>query len=207
MAATSVTDRSERLDPLEARIVEAMLECIGRWGIAKTTADDIARTAGISRATLYRAFPGGKDVALDALLRTETGRFFASVAGPLEQAETLEEALVIGIVGAARFLHGHAALRYLLAHEPERVLPLSTLQGAGNAYAIATAFTAPHLRPHVADDATAQAAAEWVVRQFFSYVLVPSPSLDLTDDGDVRRFVRTYLLPALAAGTVPPQEP
>ena len=201
MAATSVVDRAESLEPLEARVLDAMLECIGRWGLAKTTADDIARTAGISRATLYRVFPGGKDVALEALLRSETARFFASVAGPLERADTLEEALVIGMVGAARFLHEHVALRYLLDHEPERVLPSPTAQGAGNAYAIATAFTAPHLQPYLPepDPGAAHAAAEWVVRQFFSYALVPSPSLDLTDERHVRRFVRTYVLPALEA--------
>lgn len=190
-------ERLEPLEPLEARIVDAMLECIGRWGIAKTTADDIARTAGISRATLYRVFPGGKDVALEALMRSETARFFESVAGPLAAVDRLEDALVIGIVGAARFLHEHEALRYLLAHEPERVLPLSSLHGGGHGYAIATAFTAPHLRPYVADDEAALAGADWVVRQFFSYALVPSSSLDLTDEPAVRRFVRTYLLPAL----------
>lgn len=198
MASTSVADRSPTVEPLEARIVEAMLECIGRWGIAKTTADDIARTAGISRATLYRVFPGGKDVALEALMRCETARFFDSVAGPLEAVDSLEDALVIGIVGAARFLHDHEPLRYLLTHEPERVLPLSSLHGGGG-YAIASAFTAPHLRPYVADDEAALAGADWVVRQFFSYALVPSPSLDLTDEAGVRRFVRTYLLPALTA--------
>jgi AcrR family transcriptional regulator len=205
MTSSSVADRVETL---EERIVDAMLECIGRWGIAKTTADDIARTAGVSRATLYRVFPGGKDVAFEALMRSEVARFFESVSGPLEAVDSLEDALVIGIVGAARFLHDHEALRYLLTHEPERVLPLSSLHGGGNGYAIAAAFTAPHLRPYVADDEAALAGADWVVRQFFSYALIPSAALDLTDEAGVRRFVRTYLLPALAAApSQHPQEP
>jgi AcrR family transcriptional regulator len=205
MTSSSVADRVETL---EGRIVDAMLECIGRWGIAKTTADDIARTAGVSRATLYRVFPGGKDVAFEALMRSEVARFFESVSGPLEAVDSLEDALVIGMVGAARFLHDHEPLRYLLTHEPERVLPLSSLHGGGNGYAIAAAFTAPHLRPYVADDEAALAGADWVVRQFFSYALIPSPSLDLTDEAGVRRFVRTYLLPALAAASAQhPQEP
>jgi AcrR family transcriptional regulator len=205
MTSSSVADR---VDTLEERIVDAMLECIGRWGIAKTTADDIARTAGVSRATLYRVFPGGKDVAFEALMRSEVARFFESVSGPLEAVDSLEDALVIGMVGAARFLHDHEPLRYLLTHEPERVLPLSSLHGGGNGYAIAAAFTAPHLRPYVADDEAALAGADWVVRQFFSYALIPSPSLDLTDEAGVRRFVRTYLLPALAAASAQhPQEP
>jgi hypothetical protein len=129
------------------------------------------------------------------------------VAGPLEAVDNLEDALVIGMVAAARFLYDHEPLQYLLAHEPERVSPLSTTDGAGGGYAIATAFTAPHLRPYVADDAAARAGAEWVVRQLFSYALVPSPALDLTDEAGVRRFVRTYLLPALTAPAQHPQEP
>ena len=208
MTPTSIADRSAAAgsapESLETRIVDAMLECIGRWGLAKTTADDIARGAGVSRATLYRAFPGGKDVALDALLSRETARFFDVVTGPLEAATTLEDTLVIGIVEAARFIQTHGPLQYLLTHEPERVLPTATFHGLSSAFAIATTFTTPHLRPFLADDADAVAAAEWVVRQFFSYTLVPSPSLDLTDEVGVRRFVRTFVLPALLCATTQP---
>ena len=193
MAAPTLIDGPASL---EDRIVDAMLECIGRWGITKTTADDIARTAGISRATLYRAFPGGKDVALEALLQRETARFFASVTVPLEHATTLEDTVAIGLVEAARFLLDHGPLQYLLTHEPERI-ELSSSSGLGSAYAIANAFVVPLLRPYVADDATATFAADWVVRQFFSYALVPSPALDLTDEAAVRRFVRAYIVPAL----------
>ena len=75
-------------EALEERLVAAMLECIGRWGVAKTTADDIARAAGVSRATVYRAFPGGKDVAFEALLRHELSRFFTLVEGRFRDADT-----------------------------------------------------------------------------------------------------------------------
>jgi AcrR family transcriptional regulator len=182
---------------LEDRIADAMLDCIGRWGIGKTTADDIARSAGISRATLYRVFPGGKEVALDALLQREVGRFFEAVTGPLAEVTSLEDALVLGLTAAARFVRDHEPLQYLLVHEPERVRPLSERDGLSSALAIAAAFTAPHLRPYLADDQAAVDGADWLVRQFFSYLLVPTPSLDLTEESDVRRFVRRYVLPGL----------
>jgi AcrR family transcriptional regulator len=186
-------------DPLEARVVEAMLECVAKWGLAKTTADDIARTAGISRATLYRAFPGGKDVALDALIRHETARFFHTVTTRLDAAEALDDLIVIGIVEAARFLRGHRALGYVLAHEPERVLPAFTFDRLERTLAVATAFAAPYLGRFVDPDAAA-ADAEWIVRIVLSYAVNPSPTLNLTDEADVRRFVTTYLAPALVAG-------
>ena len=209
MTPNAIADRSRPVataaELLEARIVEAMLDCISRWGVAKTTADDIARAAGISRATLYRAFPGGMDVAFDALVRHETGRFFETVSARLADADSLEDTIVIGFVEAARFLLDHGPLQYLLTHEPERVLPSAAFHRLDRAFAIATAFTAPLLRPFVAADDVAASRAEWVVRQFFSYALIPTPSMVLTDEADVRRYVRAYLLPVFTT-PVPTQE-
>src|SRR5688572_23837277 len=104
VAATPVAPAPAPVEALEDRLVAAMLECIGRWGVAKTTADDIARAAGVSRATLYRAFPGGKEVAFEALLRHELGRFFALVERRFDEADSLEDLLVVGAVEAAPFL-------------------------------------------------------------------------------------------------------
>ncbi len=200
MSSLAAIDRDVRCAPasegLDGRVLEAMLDCIGRWGIAKTTADDIARAAGISRATLYRMFPGGMDVAFDALLRHETARFFGIVAEQLDEAATLEELLVVGITEAARFLAEHEALAYVLAHEPERVLPASALHRLDRAIVIAAAFVASHLRRFVADEAVAEAHADWIVRIVLSYAINPSPTLELTRRPSVRRFVTTYLLPA-----------
>ena len=197
MASTAVVAPAARPpDPLEERLVAAMLECIGRWGVAKTTADDIARAAGVSRATLYRAFPGGKDVAFEALLRHELSRFFAAVEGRFREADTLEDLLVVGAVEAAQFLLGHEALGYLLRHEPNRVIPAyGHLQGG---LAIATGFLVPHLSRFVDDPLLATEGAELVVRLLLSYAVDPSPSVDLTDPTSVRRFVRTFVSPAFA---------
>ncbi len=182
-------------DVLEPRYVDAMLECIGRWGVAKTTADDIARAAGVSRATLYRAFPGGKDVAFEALLRHELSRFFDLVDERLREADTLEDLLVVGAVEAARFLLGHEALGYLLHNEPTRVLP--AYGGLRGGLAMATAFLEPHLRRFVPDDRLVTEGAELLVRLLLSYAADPSPAVDLSDRHSVRRFARTFLVPGL----------
>ena len=190
-------------DSLEERVIDAMLECIGRWGIAKTTVDDVARTAGISRATLYRVFPGGKEVAFEALFRRETGRFFSLVSERLAEAGRLEDLLVVGITEAARFLARHEALGYVLRNEPERVLPTLAVGRLDRAIAVTTAFTAPYLRRFTETDAHAHAHAEWLVRMVLSYSINPSSMVDLTDDASVRHFSRTYLLPAFEGGRTP----
>ncbi|HJR25795.1 MAG TPA: TetR/AcrR family transcriptional regulator [Acidimicrobiales bacterium] len=206
MATSALADRPTAASPpsLEDRIVDGLLECIGRWGIAKTTVEDVARAAGVSRATVYRAFPGGKDVVFEAVVRRESSRFLAAITSRLDAAETLEDAAVIGMVEAARFLTGHEGLRYLLANEPERVLPAFAFHRMDGVLAVVTAATAPHLRRFVVDDAAAVAGAEWIVRLVLSYSIEPRPGLDLTDEVDVRPFVCTYVLPAV---TAPHEEP
>jgi len=50
--------------PHRVRIIDGALACLARHGTAKTTVDDIARQSGVSRATVYRVFPGGRDEIL-----------------------------------------------------------------------------------------------------------------------------------------------
>ena len=61
---------------VEARVLDAAKACVERWGMAKLTIDDIANAAGVSRATLYRMFPGGKDVLFEALRMVMSGGIF-----------------------------------------------------------------------------------------------------------------------------------
>ena len=56
--------------------------------IAKVTIDDIATEAGVSRATLYRLFPGGRDVLYDALRVRETEEFMAGLTERIQGAST-----------------------------------------------------------------------------------------------------------------------
>ena len=57
------------------RILEATYACIARYGMAKTTVEDAAREARMSRATVYRYFPGGKEQLLLETVGWEASRF------------------------------------------------------------------------------------------------------------------------------------
>jgi len=51
------------------QILESALELVGRGGLAALSMDELAAAAGVSRATLYRLFPG-KSALFAALIRT-----------------------------------------------------------------------------------------------------------------------------------------
>ena len=73
-------------DPGEQRVLDAAKFCCERWGLAKVTIEDIANEARVSRATLYRMFPGGKDVLFEALRLRELEDFFTRLGGHLDAA-------------------------------------------------------------------------------------------------------------------------
>lgn len=190
------------------RVVDAALRCIARQGSHRTTVDDVAREAGVSRATLYRAFPGGKEAVLSAVVATEVARLFSALGVAMGEAYDLEEALVAGTVEAARRLAGHPALCALLRDEPDVVLPHLAFDRMDRVLLVAGNFAAPFLARWLEPEEAAR-AAEWAVRILVSYLAAPRPGADLTDPHDARRVVGTFVIPgiqALQAGCPHPWE-
>jgi AcrR family transcriptional regulator len=180
------------------RLVDGALRCLARQGIAKTTVDDIAREAGLSRATAYRTFPGGKDDILAAVVETEVARLFSSLAVLMGEAHDLEDVLVAGMVESARRLRSHPALSYLLAHEPGAVLPQLTFAGQDRVLLVAGDLAAPFFARWLEPE-QASRAAEWAVRIVLAYCSDQTPATDLTDPAETRGLVRAFVLPGILA--------
>lgn len=180
------------------RVVDGALRCIARSGLHKTTVDDIARESGTSRATLYRLFPGGKEAVVRAVVETETARLFSELGAVMGDARDLEELLVAVIVGAARRLSSHAALRYLLEHEPGTVLPHLAFSGLDRILAVSASFAEPFLGRWL-EPGDATRAAEWAARIVVSYLSCPREGMDLTDPASARHLVATFVVPGIQA--------
>ena len=200
--AEAVADRPQDRPPArseqELRVVDAALRCIARWGVAKTTLDDVAREAGWSRATVYRLFPGGKDAVLETVAEVELERLFTALDERLTATADLEDLLVAGMSEAGARITGHAALRFLVLHEPEVILPQISFARAERVLARVAAFASPYLSRWLAPE-EANRVAEWVTRIVISYAASPSESVDVADDDSVRRLVRSFVLPGIQA--------
>ena len=103
-------------------------ECVARVGIGKTTVEDVARASGVSRATVYRLFPGGRDELLRDTVAWEMARFFAQLGTELGEAPDFETFLERALPLARKQVLAHAVLQKVLETEPERLMPLITVE-------------------------------------------------------------------------------
>ena len=161
--------------------------------------DDIAREAGMSRATAYRHFPGGKDEAVLEAARFETANFFTELARVVGPAADLEEALVRGLMYARRAIDTHDVLQRILRDEPERLVVLLTVDSE-RVLKYIRGFLLPRIPPPPAGPQNAEAAADYIGRMGLSFIGTPG-GWDFSDVGDVRRLVRSELLAGVADST------
>lgn len=184
------------------RIVAATLVSLARYGAAKTTLDDVAREAGCARATVYRYF-GGKQDLVRATVAHEAARILTAVDDVARRSPNLEDALVAMATTAAHELLEHDALQFVLAHEPELVLPWITFDGCDRFVATTAVALAPVLHRFV-PAADAQRAAGWCIRVFLAHMVADDAPVTMTDEHQVRALVRDFVAPAMTAAASQP---
>ena len=181
------------------RILEATYACIARWGIFKTTVEDAAREAGMSRASVYRHFPGGRDELLAETISWEELRFFTRLYEELHDAPTLVEVLERGLPFAHRAILEHEVLQRVLETEPETLVPKLTVD-VTRVTALISGFLLPYLsRDALASGVELREAADFLARMVLSYITSPG-SWNLEDPVQVSKLVRTELLAGILAG-------
>lgn len=197
MISAVIDLRTQRLDlgVDEHLVVDAALACIGRWGLAKTTLDDIAREAGISRATVYRRVSGGKAGLVALVGERETARLIEQVCVAVDEAPDLASAVVGAVTAVSQGLRSNTAFAYLLQHEPHAVLPYLSFDELNPVIGVGRLLGGTHLTRFLSSEAAAE-VGEWIVRLVVSFILMPGPA-DLCNEGDVDHLVRTFLLPGI----------
>lgn len=183
------------MQSVEDRVLDAARAAVERWGLAKLTIDDIAVEAGVSRATLYRMFPGGKDVLFEALRVREINDFFTRLGAHLDPATDLEDLVVRTVVLATRELRDDQHLAAMLAAEPGDTLGQFTVEGLPRIIRAASALLLPLVDPYLPRSESSQ-LVELLARLVISYFLAPSDHVDLGEPASARRFLTTFVLPA-----------
>lgn len=181
-------------DDKRARIMIAAMRQCEEVGLRRATMEDVARRAGLGRATLYRYFQS-KDALVRAIILSETEAFFAALDGAIADCASDEDRLVEGFAFALQYTRAHALLAKLSSTEPETLLPY--LIGGGQLIRVATAGVCARIHGEYGGSERAHENAELLVRLVLSLALTPESGLGADDRAGAIRFARRHLVPSL----------
>jgi AcrR family transcriptional regulator len=187
-------------DETSSRVLDAAFELFGHIGIPRTTMEDVARRAGISRITVYRRF-ANKGALVDHVVRREIRRYFDQFLVDIERAETAADRVVVGFASSLRAIRQNPLIRGLMAADPNALVP-TAIGDNGRTFATVRAFVAGQLRReqeagNVSAAANPDVVAELMVRVCASFLVIPSQIVDLDDDEQLGDLARRFLVPML----------
>ncbi len=199
-AFAEAVERADDSDEITTRLLDGAYEQFCRMGIRRSTMEDVARRAGVSRITVYRRFTT-KDALVEQVVRREFRRYFDQFLIDIEQAKTLADRVVLGFVSSLQAIRRNPLIGGLLAIEPDVLLP-SMMSDDGRTLATVQRFVAGQLRReqhagNLASDVDVELAAEMMARVSASFLLMPSHVVDLDDDEQLRTVARRFLVPML----------
>lgn len=189
---TDIVEADASTDRL-TEIVDAARSCFQRWGLAKTTMDDIAKEVGIARPNLYRYFPN-KAALASAVSAAESARInehrraHIRIEGPT--AALIEQSIIMGLEQAL----ADDYLTDLMTSDNQELVP-ATIDAADTRYEYwRPIFDHGRARGELRNETTDDDLLRWLssVQLHFLSNRELFPSID-----EIARDVRMFVVPAM----------
>lgn len=181
----------------EGKILDAGRRCIIQFGFGKMSMNDVARFAGLSRASVYKYFPDRQALVEQVLLLA-----FTEVSKDLDEAMSTGETFGDRVANAAI-----CGLQWALAAEAveivtqEREAQIFTTDSGAVLAALMPVFTrhaaAAQERGEVRQGLRSDQVAEWVCRLILSLASTPAVTFDRENPAELTKFVKAHLVAGL----------
>lgn len=194
--ATTLLDTSVDIDAQQKRIIQAALTEFIENGIQKTRMEDVAKRAGIGRATLFRAF-SSKNELVRAVVHFECMKAIRKIEQDVQRFGTLREQAMEGFIQVILSSSKHPLFRKLSETEPDVLLPLLTLNG-GQLFLAAKKRVSHYvsmvqMEGSLTQKVDADDIAELCLRLVQSFVLTPAGVYQRHSEKQLRAFVGSTL--------------
>ncbi|WP_378742889.1 TetR/AcrR family transcriptional regulator [Nocardia brasiliensis] len=199
-AYSDALEQVDDSDETRSRVLDSAYEQFSRMGIQRSTMEDVARRAKVSRITVYRRF-ATKDALVQQVILREFRRYFDQFLVDIKQARTAADRVVLGFVSSLHAIRRNPLIGGLITAEPD-LLVGSMIGDEGRTLAAVRQFVAGQLRHeqragHVSAELDAELVAEMMVRVSGSFLAIPSHIVDLDDDAQLAALARQFLVPML----------
>jgi AcrR family transcriptional regulator len=202
MSTDRATAELEDQDEFDRRdqILEAANQCFTQLGTQRTSVQDVARMANVSRGTVYRYFED-RTVLIEAAIEFGAQKFYRLVAAAMAKKTTLAEKVGAMAETHAKILLDHRTRNRLMADDAE--LMRHMISDGDSAIRRSTAFLVPYVREaqergEVGAGIDVTAASEWLARIIYSFSTVnTAQTFDMNKPETVRRYVEKFAINGL----------
>lgn len=183
--------------------MDAAESCFDKYGIGKTTMDDIAKQAGVSRPTVYRHF-SDRDSLILAVVMRRSRQLIDRAQKFIRRQSTFEDQLVEGLLFMVDKGRKDPFVR-LLVSPAHMDLANQILGGSTAAIDLAYEMWEPSLveareRGELRPDLDFRAIATWITH--LTLLLIGRADLE-PDLNAQRELLRTFVIPAFAPAPAP----
>ncbi len=194
--AAASNDTKER--PVRERLLDSAEGCLEQFGPQKTSMEDVARSAGMSRATVYRYFEN-RDALLLGVASRQSSALASEAISYLSRFNTISDWLVEGLLFTLRELPNRPVFASLVTSLDSRASGNLLLGSTGlvqiGVNVLQPMFANAKAQGLLRDDIDPEMLIEWLLRMLWTYLNAPSQVA--TDEEGMRKLFRMMLIPAV----------
>jgi AcrR family transcriptional regulator len=180
------------------RLLDAAEGCLAKYGASKTSMEDVAKTAGLSRATVYRYFEN-RDALLLGVASRQASNLAKESLAYLAQFDNMTDWLVEGVLYALREIPKRPAFASLAMSLDSTTASRLFLGSTGmieiGANVLNPMFATAKAQGLIREDIEVDMLIEWLLRVLWTYLNAPSQVA--TDEEGMRKLFRMMLIPAV----------
>jgi len=196
-AAVTATDDT-KAKPVRERLLDAAEGCLEQFGPQKTSMEDVARAAGMSRATVYRYFENRDELLLGVASR-QASALAAEAIAYLQQYSTISDWLVEGLLFTLREIPNRPVFASLVTSLDSRSSGSLLLGSTGliqiGVNVLGPVFANAKEQGLLRDEIEPEMLIEWLLRMLWTYLNAPSQVA--RDEEGMRKLLRMMLIPAV----------
>ena len=200
--ATAAVPEDTKSKPVRERLLDAAEGCLGQFGPQKTSMEDVARAAGMSRATVYRYFEN-RDALLLGVASRQASDLAAEAIQYLGNFNTISDWLVEGLLFTLREIPQRPVFASLVTSLDSSAASKLLLGSTGmiqiGVNVLRPMFANAKEQGLLRDDVNIDMLIEWLLRVLWTYLNAPSQVA--TDEDSKRKLFHMMLIPAVLKDT------
>jgi len=180
------------------RLLDAAEGCLEQFGPQKTSMEDVARAAGMSRATVYRYFENRDELLLGVASRQASALASEAIAY-LSRYTAISDWLVEGLLFTLREIPNRPVFAALVTSLDSRSSGSLLLGSTGliqiGVDVLGPVFASAKEEGLLSAEIEPEMLIEWLLRMLWTYLNAPSQVA--TDEEGMRKLFRMMLIPAV----------